>query len=495
MDIDEIQRRLASGKPMTPEERSEALRALGLPGGHPKGLHPIVPPGEKASEASGPAASPWTCCLDCQHAVWVDSQDYGRQAFCRVMGRYSSAERVPGSATSWCSGYEARPPGAPELPPQRCTDADLDQLARLASMEREDNPDPNPWHHASPRPAWLISMMTALRRLPQDQLVAVLDYLGHLVPNSYGLDEAAPGPDAKNSQLLASLAAARAKSSERAPRPAPAPTLAPRPSQQLQLWPEAVRAVPNGFLRSALFGATARGARRYIDGEDIAAIDGVVIRYKGQRLDQGDLDVWESVLHAVRAQALGSKCRVTSYHLLKLMGKKDTGGNRVTLHKCIERLRANAVTVKQGRYTYIGGLLDEAYRDEVTQEWAIVINPKLSQLFAADQYTQVDWAVRRSLNGHQLAQWLHGFYASHAKPFPLKVETLHRLCGSEAGLMSDFAKKLRKALDAVAEASEAHGEGFSYEIRGGLVLVEKKPSSPQRRHLAKKAAKLRKPRG
>ena len=29
-----------------------------------------------------------------------------------------------------------------------------------------------------------------------------------------------------------------------------------------------------------------------------------------------------------------------------------------------------------------------------------------------------------------LAQWLHGFYASHAKPFPIKIETLHRLCGS-----------------------------------------------------------------
>jgi exonuclease V gamma subunit len=107
----------------------------------------------------------------------------------------------------------------------------------------------------------------------------------------------------------------------------------------------------------------------------------------------------------------------------------------------------------------------------------------------------VEWGVRHALDGHQLAQWLHGFYASHAKPFPLKVETLHRLCGSEAGLMSDFAKKLRKALDAVAEASTAHGEGFSYDIRGDLVHVEKRASGPQRRHLAKLASKPRKPRG
>ncbi len=263
----------------------------------------------------------------------------------------------------------------------------------------------------------------------------------------------------------------------------------------LPAWPQPVRGVPNGFLRSALFGAIGKGRRRYINGEDLAAVDGVKIRYKGERLDQGDLDVWESVLHAVRLQELGSQCRVTSYALLKLMGKTDSGKNRMTLHNRIERLVANAVTVKQGRYTYIGGLIRFAAKNEETRAWVIELDEKLRPLFAGDQFTQVEWGVRRALDGHQLAQWLHGFYASHAKPFALKIETLHRLCGSESGLISDFAKKLRKALDAVTEASAAHGEGFSYEIRGDLVHVEKKAKGAQRRHLAKKASKPRKPRG
>lgn len=298
----------------------------------------------------------------------------------------------------------------------------------------------------------------------------------------------------KLDDLLARIPEMQARAKQRAER-APLPG-APLPKNvvQLPLWPEPVRAVPNGFLRSALFGAIAKGRRRYINGEDLAAVDGVTIRYKGERLDQGDLDVWESVLHAVRLQELGSQCRVTSYALLKLMGKTDTGKNRTTLHNRIERLVANAVTVKQGRYTYIGGLIRFAAKDEETQEWVIELDEKLRPLFAGDQFTQVEWGVRHALDGHQLAQWLHGFYASHAKPFPLKIETLHRLCGSEAGLMSDFAKKLRKALDAVAEASAAHGEGFSYDIRGDLVHVEKKAQGAQRRHLAKKASKPRKPR-
>ena len=297
--------------------------------------------------------------------------------------------------------------------------------------------------------------------------------------------------------LLGRIEELREQAKQRAERekrdPLPGAPL-PKNVVQLPLWPEPVRAVPNGFLRSALFGAIAKGRRRYINGEDLAAVDGVTIRYKGERLDQGDLDVWESVLHAVRLQELGSQCRVTSYALLKLMGKTDTGKNRATLHNRIERLVANAVTVKQGRYTYIGGLIRFAAKDEETQEWVIELDEKLRPLFAGDQFTQIEWAVRHALDGHQLAQWLHGFYASHAKPFPLKIETLHRLCGSEAGLMSDYAKKLRKALDAVAEASEAHGEGFSYEIRGDLVHIEKQAKGAQRRHLAKKASKPRKPR-
>lgn len=266
----------------------------------------------------------------------------------------------------------------------------------------------------------------------------------------------------------------------------PSTQASPPKDVQLPLWPEPVRAVPNGFLRSALFGAIRKGRRRYLKAEQLAALDGIEIRYTGERLDQGDLDVWESVLHALRLQELGSKCRLTSYALLKLMGKTDTGKNRATLHERITRLRANAVEVRQGRYCYIGGLIAGAAKDEETQEWVIELDAKLSPLFAADQFTQVEWAVRHALDGQPLAQWLHGFYASHAKPFPLKIETLHRLCGSEATLMSDYAKTLRKALDAVAEACAVHGEGFSYEIRGDLVHVEKKAQGAQRRHLGKK---------
>lgn len=291
--------------------------------------------------------------------------------------------------------------------------------------------------------------------------------------------------------LVGRIAAIQEKAKQRYEREPLPGTPLPKNVVQLPLWSEPVRAVPNGFLRSALFGAIGKGKRRYMQGELVAAVDGVEIRYTGQRLDQGDLDVWESVLHIVRLQELGGQCRITSYALLKLMGKTDTGSNRATLQTRIERLRANAMTVKQGRYSYIGGLIAGAAKDEETQEWVIELDAKLRPLFAADQFTQVDWGVRHALNGKPLAQWLHGYYASHAKPYPISVATLHKLCGSESVLLSDFKKDLRKALDAVTEAGTAHGQPFSNEIKNDLVHVEKKGSASQRRNVVSKSTRSR----
>jgi hypothetical protein len=259
---------------------------------------------------------------------------------------------------------------------------------------------------------------------------------------------------------------------------------------RLPVWPDVVRGVPNAALRSALFGAIKKGARPYLERQEIHAQDGVSIIYTGARLDQGDLDVWETVLHITRLQALGNDCRVTAYQLLKALGKTDTGSNRDTLERRLSRMKATGVDVHAGRYGYEGSLIDEVYRDKETREYVIRLNPKLSTLFAADQFTQIDWDVRHALDGQPLAQWLHGYYASHAQPFPVKVETIHKLCGSEAVRMDHFRQDLKKALEALTVASNANDQPFSYEIRGDLVHVERKASGAQRRHLLKITKRL-----
>ena len=258
---------------------------------------------------------------------------------------------------------------------------------------------------------------------------------------------------------------------------------------KLPLWPEAVRAVPNGFLRSALFGAIRRGARRYMKREQIAALEGVEIYYTGERLDQGDLDVWEMILHIARLQGLGNECRVTAYQLLKALGKTDTGKNREILDIRLSRMKATGVDVHIGRYGYEGSLIDEVYRDKETREYVFRANPKLRSMFEPDQFTHIDWSVRRELDGQPLAQWLHGFYASHAKPYPISVGKLRQLCGSDYERLDNFRRDIRKALDSLEKASMKYGQAFTYKICNDVIYTDKEPTKSQRKHLETKMRK------
>lgn len=43
----------------------------------------------------------------------------------------------------------------------------------------------------------------------------------------------------------------------------------------------------------------------------------------------------------------------------------------------LSRMKATGVDVKVGRYSYEGSLIDEVYRDEVSREYVIRLNPRL----------------------------------------------------------------------------------------------------------------------
>ncbi len=282
------------------------------------------------------------------------------------------------------------------------------------------------------------------------------------------------------------LAALREKSTHAPAQVAPAAR-----NQRLPVWPESARGIPNVALRSALFGVLKKGPRPFLERQKIQAQDGITIIYSGPRLDQGDLDAWETVLHLARAQTLEEECRSPAYQLLKALGKTDTGKNRDILDRRLSRMKATGLDVKVDGYSYEGSLIDEVYRAKRSREYVIRLNPKLLILFGPDRFTLIDWSIRRLLVGKPLAQWLHGYYSSHARPFPVKIKTVHGLCGSQAVRMDHFSQDLHKALDAVTAAYDETGQYFRYEIRVGLVHVWKNGSKSQQRHLLRKATKRR----
>ncbi|MDD1016978.1 plasmid replication initiator TrfA [Pseudomonas rubra] len=255
---------------------------------------------------------------------------------------------------------------------------------------------------------------------------------------------------------------------------------------------ETVRPIPNVILRSALFGVgpiKKSGDRTYLERVKVYSLGGISMFYTGALLNQGDLNVWGAVLHQAQEQELGEECKVTAYRLLKLLGKTDSGKNRRDLDACISRLKATALQIEVGEYSYEGSLIHEVYRGQGERSkrmYVIRLNSRLHVLFNGKQHTNVNWSVRQALQGKPLAQWLHGFYSSHAKSYDYKVETLHQLCGSSAKSLSDFKKDLRRSLEFLVGASAAEGRPLSYVFKGNLVQVTTTPSASQQRHLAKK---------
>lgn len=242
----------------------------------------------------------------------------------------------------------------------------------------------------------------------------------------------------------------------------------------LPLWPDAVRAAPNAILRSALFAVVARGKRKtFARYESIATVEGVEIQYKGEALDQADLDVWLTILHLARKHPAGHEFKTTSYALLKMLGRADTASNRNRLADRIDRLYECSLKFTYNGGMYKGRLLPEVARDPSNKQWAFSITGRMAALFGRVHYSQVNAAIRRALDGKPLAQWLHCFYSSHAKPYPMNIDTLLRLSGSANETPRSANQKVRRALIEVAEAATACGQAFRFEIVGGLVHVDK----------------------
>jgi hypothetical protein len=258
----------------------------------------------------------------------------------------------------------------------------------------------------------------------------------------------------------------------------------PPPQMSLDLWPDAVRGVPNAVLRGALFSVSQR--RGWADRELLASVDGIEIRFKGQRFNQTDLDLWEMLVHLARQQPLGNRVDFTAHALLKALGRGTGKSQHKQLHDEIVRLRAGTteVTWTEEKKTFVGGMISQAFRDDETGRYVVVLDPKMQTLYQTG-YSQVDWGQRQALGNNNLSKWLHGFYSSHAQPYPYKVRTLKDLCGSNSKDLRDFRRMLKASLADLVEV----GLITSWEIdERDLVSVSKVPTLSQQKHLAKKAA-------
>jgi TrfA protein len=142
--------------------------------------------------------------------------------------------------------------------------------------------------------------------------------------------------DPELAEIIARFGATIAKAEAENPRP-PEPK-PPAKIYQLPLWPKAAPGAPNPVLRSALFAAIKSKDRRFLNNEPIASVDGQQIKFKGEQLNQEDLEVWLEVLELAREHPLGDRCHTSAYGLLKALRKTTGNHDHQQLDACLTRL-------------------------------------------------------------------------------------------------------------------------------------------------------------
>jgi hypothetical protein len=133
---------------------------------------------------------------------------------------------------------------------------------------------------------------------------------------------------------------------------------------------------------------------------------------------------------------------------------------------------------------YIGHhLIAKASQHEISRHWIYRLDPELKPLYGDITHTLIDWEKRLALKGKDLARWVQLYMATHAKPYPVKVDTLRQLSGSRAKALRNFRAQLRLALDDLIANEDI--VDWRIEMPDDLVFVDrgKATSKSQRRRL------------
>ena len=248
-------------------------------------------------------------------------------------------------------------------------------------------------------------------------------------------------------------------------------SLASRP-KYLPEWPDGQRAMPNEILRSALFNCRNRNLPRvFMKEAEIAVIGDGEVLYRGEELRQDDELVWMHLMHLIKELPLGECVDFTPYSFIKAIGWPIKGQNYERLRICLSRMQATAVRIQSNRLqcfisiSLIQKFLSKNDQNENLSRWQVWIGKEMQLLFDEEFLTRMAWETRRALPDG-ITSKLFGYWASHRKPYPVKVETLLKLCGSTMAV-KHFKVELKKALDHLRRI------GFleKWEFKKDLVVV------------------------
>lgn len=229
----------------------------------------------------------------------------------------------------------------------------------------------------------------------------------------------------------------------------------------LPLWSEDKRALANDLVRSNLFKPEAKTKRPYYEDESVYCYGGkTTISYTGQELRTDDEDLLCHILHKAKDRPLGQKIDISAHETLVDLEWDTSVAGYKRLKATLQRLKATSVNVtyqigEERVKGYSGSLIGdyewEAYLKNKKRmlNIAVELSPRIQRLFRRSTYTLIPWKLRKEFT--PTAKKLHAFYASHAKPFPLLVDTLYLISGSKTKSIYKFRQQLEGYLNELVQ--------------------------------------------
>ncbi len=260
---------------------------------------------------------------------------------------------------------------------------------------------------------------------------------------------------------------------------APPAAAKPKRASAMPAWPETLRCVPNEILRCSLFNARNRNVRRIEDmpEHDLVVLFNGRITYSGPELRQQDETVWLQLVHLARLAGPGEPVEFVPKSFLESIGWPLNSQSYNNLRKCLKRFQKTSIAIHSDRLQAgisLNMLPKFEWQDAnraALRRYRVVLPPELVELFSGGGFSRIEWQQRLALPVG-IATWLHGYYSTHRKPYPVKLQTLKDGCGVTFRDHSDLQETVARALLALVEV------GFleSFEITDGIVHVMRRES-------------------
>ena len=233
----------------------------------------------------------------------------------------------------------------------------------------------------------------------------------------------------------------------------------PDSRESLPAWSKDYRAIPNALARSALFTVSRNGDRKLFRDEVIASTKDISLIYTGEELRQDDADVFLQVINIAKEQLIGEDIKFTAWSMILQLGWTKNAGSYARLKRSIGRMLDGTLSMVVSRpddtnVYYAGHLISSfVYLEKLTDvqlsQWSVSLQREMVDLFAPDTFSLLHWPTRRTFS--PTTKWLHSYYSTHKRPFPVKLETLRRIMASETKNFRAYKLNIKESLKILVE--------------------------------------------